>query len=119
MADATGKLARCRRHMAEINFDVVPRADVKNQAPDALSRLETDGDRNRPLDDDLRLMFISWGTSDDSEDEGYSTYDKDGPPGPVQQTGTTDAVVTILTVHDSPPTLPSPTELLQGQKEYT
>eukprot|EP00178_Gracilaria_changii_P000278 TRINITY_DN10329_c0_g1_i1.p2 TRINITY_DN10329_c0_g1~~TRINITY_DN10329_c0_g1_i1.p2 ORF type:complete len:220 (-),score=11.84 TRINITY_DN10329_c0_g1_i1:813-1472(-) len=46
-------VARWRLRLSEFEFDVVYRAGVKHQAPDALSRMDIDGLDNSPLNDDI------------------------------------------------------------------
>ena len=58
MADATGKLARWRLRLAELEFDVVHHAGFINKAADALCRLETDGEDTTPLNDDMPVFLI-------------------------------------------------------------
>lgn len=58
LADSARKLARWRLRLSEIASDVVHRASKKRQAADALSRLQTTGENNTTLRNDLLLFAI-------------------------------------------------------------
>ena len=59
MDSATGQLARWRLRLAEFDYSVEFRPGIKNQAPDALSRLPTDGTDKTPLKDDIPVLAIN------------------------------------------------------------
>lgn len=57
MSDATGKLPRWRLHLSEIEYDVVHRARIKNQAADALLRFEMTDPDDRELEDKIQTLL--------------------------------------------------------------
>lgn len=58
LVDATNKLAHWRLRLSGFEFDVVHRDGIENQAPDALSRLETGWTDTTELDNDLPEMQV-------------------------------------------------------------
>lgn len=73
MTYVPGKLSRWLLRLSEFDFGILHSAGVKQQAADALSRLETIGIENALLDDDLPVFLISTqdgnGCFDDDQDE--------------------------------------------------
>lgn len=57
MTDATGKWVGWRIRLKELEFDVVHREGIKNQAAEALSSLKTDGVDERDLEDDIKVIL--------------------------------------------------------------
>lgn len=117
MAYATDKLSRWRLHLVDMYFDVVQRGDIKHQAAEALSRLETDREDRRRLDDDLLLLLLSPNMGDISEDEMYYLDDQNDAERIVAPAAPQDAVLTVLAVDDSQRTPPSLADFLQTQKD--
>lgn len=56
MTDATGKLARFCLRLSELSFEVVPQADVKHQAADAIFCLPTTGIYEHLLEDNVPVL---------------------------------------------------------------
>lgn len=64
MEDATGKPARWRLRLKELEFDVVNRAGIKNQAADVLYGLETEEEDTADLKDEFYvILFVKLNTS--------------------------------------------------------
>jgi len=59
LSDASGKLQRWRLRLLEFEFDVVHRPGIKHQAADALSRLNTQGEDEEPLEDEVPTLLIA------------------------------------------------------------
>lgn len=57
--EAAGKLTCCRLRLAQFEFDILHRADVKLQATDALSRLKSKGSERAPLEDEVPVLTVS------------------------------------------------------------
>lgn len=53
MSDTSGKEARQYRRLSEIWFDILPFAGVKQQAADQLSKLQTVGNDETNLDEEI------------------------------------------------------------------
>lgn len=58
MTDSSGKIAQWRLRLSEFDFIIVHRAGSKQQAADALSRLDTNGNDGSPPDEDLPVFTI-------------------------------------------------------------
>lgn len=54
----TVKLARWRFILTELSFDVLHRAGVKNQAEDALIRMETTETETKEMEDEFTSYFV-------------------------------------------------------------
>lgn len=59
MTDAKGPLTPWRLRLSVLDYDVVHCAQVKHQAADALSRLETSGADTTQIDDYNQLMLMT------------------------------------------------------------
>lgn len=58
LTDSTKRLSHCRLQHSEFDFNVVHHEGVKRQAADTLARLQTTGEDDKPLEDDLHLPAI-------------------------------------------------------------
>lgn len=107
MADAKRKLARWRLHLAEMTVHVVHRDGINHQAADMLYSLETTGDDQTPLEEEIPLLLL--------ESVGKELYDIEVHHGWSDQLPENDLQETVET--SSPPVaggLPSVDELLQA-----
>lgn len=59
MTDQTGKLARWRLQLSELDYQNFHQANVKHKAADALSRLPTNGMDKSPLEDHVPVLTIT------------------------------------------------------------
>lgn len=65
LTDGTGKLARWRISLSEVEFHVVHRAGIANKDADALTQLETGGMSTTKLDVDFSEMLVSKSTTEE------------------------------------------------------
>lgn len=70
--EATGKLARWRLRVQEFEYDTLHRPGIIHRAPDALSRLPTNGHDTNPLNDEVPVFTIS-----DTNDPLYPEPNRD------------------------------------------
>ena len=82
LANASGRLARWRLRLQEFDFEVVHRAGSVHMAPDAMSRLPTDGADDSELNDDVPVLVIS-DTADRTEAASRPRTDVRRVSGPV------------------------------------
>jgi len=92
-----GRLARWRLRLAEFDFDVQYRPGVKNLVPDALSRIETTGTDDRPLDEEIPTFLITSEEADNRPEMDMYPEDWDVVPCYVSPT---DFVVEPITVQE-------------------
>lgn len=69
IADATGKPARWRLLLSEIQFEVVHHAGIMHQAAVALSHLKTTGEATSLLEDDVTIGLSIFGPAEDYDEE--------------------------------------------------
>lgn len=72
ITDAKGGLARSILRLSVFNYDFVHRVEVKHQAGDAFSRLETSGADTTPIDDNIPLLLMTH-----DSDEVHACYEFD------------------------------------------
>ena len=65
--ESTGRLARRRLRLLEYDFDIQYLMDIKHQAADALSRLETNGHDIIEIDDDFPGYLITGAIAEDND----------------------------------------------------
>lgn len=75
LSSQTWKLARCRLRLKEYDFEVFYRPGIKQLTLDGLSRLDTDGNDETDIDDDITVLSLT-----KADEKEIKTFNIDDDP---------------------------------------